>query len=78
MTLYEIRLTTRRILMETTIAKGKIQCVKHGPLTAFDCDSFQDNTCDGCFIYTALKDQSIDLEEFSFKDVELQNSETIQ
>ena len=65
--------------METTIANGKIQCERHGSLTAIDCDSLQDNSCAGCFIYTALKGQSIDLEEFSFKDVESSTgSETIQ
>lgn len=63
----------------TTIANGKIHCVKHGSLTAIDCDSLQDNSCNGCFIYTALNKQSIDLEEFSFIDVENSTtSETIQ
>jgi len=54
--------------METTIKNGKIECHLHGSLTAIDCDSLQGNSCVGCFIYTALKNQSTDLEEFSFKD----------
>ena len=63
----------------TTIANGKIQCERHGSLTAIDCDSLQNNSCSGCFIYTALNTQSIDLGEFSFKDVETNTtSETIQ
>jgi len=54
--------------METTIKNGKIECQLHGSLTAIDCDSLQGNHCSGCFIYTALKNQSTDLEEFSLKE----------
>jgi len=63
----------------TTIANGKIQCARHGSLTAIDCDSLQDDSCAGCFIYMALNKQSIDLEEFSFNDLEKnKTTETIQ
>jgi len=66
--------------METTIKNGKIECRLHGSLTAIDCDSLQGKPCNGCFIYTALKDQSTDLEEFSLKDEESfkEMSKTIQ
>ena len=65
--------------METTIANGEIQCSRHGSLTAIDCDSLQDSSCNGCFIYTAMKGQSIDMEEFSL-DKEENNiiPETVQ
>ena len=54
--------------METMIKNGKIECGLHGSLTAIDCDSLQEKSCVGCFIYTALKNQSIDFEEFSFEE----------
>jgi len=54
--------------METTIKDGKIECNLHGSLTAIDCDSLQGSTCEGCFIYTALKNQPTNLEDFSFKE----------
>jgi len=56
--------------METTIKNGKIECGLHGTLTAIDCDSLQENSCNGCFIYTALKNQSTGLEEFSLESEE--------
>ena len=65
--------------METTIANGKIQCGRHGSLTAIDCDSLQDSSCSGCFIYNALKDQSTDSDEFSLNDVKNTDlEETVQ
>ena len=54
--------------VETTIKNGMIECRRYGPLTAIDCDSLQEDACVGCFIYTALKNQSTDLEEFSLDE----------
>lgn len=56
--------------METTIKSGKIQCQLHGSITAIDCDTLQNKVCTGCFIYTALKDMSTDLSEFSTPEIE--------
>lgn len=56
--------------METTIKNGRIECRLHGSLTAIDCDSLQEKSCNGCFIYTAFKNQSTDLEEFSLDSEE--------
>jgi len=54
--------------METTIKNGTIECSIHGPLTAIDCDSLQCDSCDGCFIYTALNSPSRDFVEFSLEE----------
>jgi len=61
---------TEGVTVETSIKNGKIECREHGSLTAIDCDSLQGKSCNGCFIYAALKNQSIDLEEFSLMDEE--------
>jgi len=50
--------------METTIKNGKIECSKHGTLTAIDCDSLQESSCKGCFIYDAFKEQPADTATF--------------
>lgn len=61
--------------MQTTIQSGIIKCALHGSITAIDCDTLQNKSCNGCFIYNALKDMSTDTSEFNipntlnFKDI---------
>ena len=65
--------------METTISNGTIQCPKHGDLTGFDCTNLQDSSCSDCFIYMAMKEQSMDDSDFFEKDVKItESNKTIQ
>jgi len=56
--------------MDVTIKNGVIECSLYGSLTAIDCDSLQGKECTSCFIYEALKDQPVDIDEFYLREDE--------
>jgi len=58
---------------ETNIKNGRIECHRHGSLTATDCTLLQDSSCESCFIYSALKDQDYDEAEFVLPEIKSLN-----